>query len=88
MKRTIYDEEHEAFRDTVRGYIETELVPHAEKWEAERLVDRSAYVAAGKIGYYLGGSGGGPGGNSEISAWVAENFTATTVGGTTVYKLT
>ena len=50
MKRTIYDEEHEAFRDTVRGYIETELVPHAEKWEAERLVDRSAYVAAGKHG--------------------------------------
>ena len=50
MKRTIYDEEHEAFRDTVRGYIESELVPNAEKWEAERLVDRSAYVAAGKHG--------------------------------------
>ena len=50
MKRTIYDEEHEAFRDTVRGYIESELVPNAEKWEAERIVDRSAYVAAGKHG--------------------------------------
>src|ERR1044072_9060394 len=50
MKRTIYDEEHEAFRATVRGYIESELVPIAEKWEADRLVDRSAYVAAGKHG--------------------------------------
>ncbi len=55
---------------------------------APTLDQFKAYVAAGKIGYYLGGSGGGPGGNSEISAWVAENFTATTVGGTTVYKLT
>ena len=50
MKRTIYDAEHEAFRDTVRGYIDSELVPNAEKWEADRIVDRSAYVAAGKHG--------------------------------------
>ncbi|MDL9935384.1 glycosyltransferase family 39 protein [Gordonia sp. ABSL1-1] len=50
------------------------------------------YVKQGKIAYYIGGSGaGGPGGgrgsSSEISAWVAENFTATQVGGMTVYKL-
>ena len=50
MKRTIYEAEHEAFRDTVRGYIDSELVPNAEKWEADRIVDRSAYVAAGKHG--------------------------------------
>ena len=50
MKRTIYEAEHEAFRDTVRGYIESELVPNAEKWEADRIIDRSAYVAAGKHG--------------------------------------
>ena len=46
------------------------------------------YVQAGKIGYYIGGGQGGPGGNSEITTWVAQNYTATTVGGTTVYKLT
>lgn len=50
MKRTIYDAEHEAFRDTVKEYIERELVPNHEKWEAERIVDRSAYTAAGKYG--------------------------------------
>jgi alkylation response protein AidB-like acyl-CoA dehydrogenase len=50
VKRTIYEAEHEAFRDTVRGYIESELVPNTEKWEADRIVDRSAYVAAGKHG--------------------------------------
>lgn len=51
------------------------------------------YVKDGKIGYYIGsGQGGGPGGSSssatEISTWVAEHYTATTVGGQTVYKLT
>jgi 4-amino-4-deoxy-L-arabinose transferase-like glycosyltransferase len=49
-------------------------------------------VAQGKIHYYIGG-GGGPGSAgtsstaSQISAWVAQHFTATTVGGVTVYDL-
>jgi acyl-CoA dehydrogenase len=50
MKRTIYEAEHEAFRQTVKDYIERELVPNSERWEQERLVDRSAYTAAGKYG--------------------------------------
>ncbi|ORM26879.1 glycosyltransferase family 39 protein [Williamsia sp. 1135] len=53
-----------------------------------------AYVQDGKIGYYIsGGQGGGGMGGSEssaqqISEWVAANYTATTVGSSTVYKLT
>ncbi|MGB5148900.1 MAG: acyl-CoA dehydrogenase family protein [Mycobacterium sp.] len=50
MKRLIYEAEHEAFRQTVKDYIERELVPNAEKWGTERLVDRSAYTAAGNYG--------------------------------------
>jgi long-chain-acyl-CoA dehydrogenase len=50
MKRTVYEAEHEALRETTRQFIESELVPNAEKWEAERIVDRSAFVAAGKYG--------------------------------------
>ncbi len=52
------------------------------------------YVAAGKIHYFIGGSGFGGGGgsgssdSSQISSWVSENFTAKTVGNTTVYDLT
>jgi 4-amino-4-deoxy-L-arabinose transferase-like glycosyltransferase len=51
-------------------------------------------VESGQIHYFIGGgnSGGGPGGgsssNSEITSWVSSHFTATTVGGTTVYDLT
>ena len=53
-------------------------------------------VAEGKIHYFLGGGrmggmGGAMGGSDaarQISAWVQDNFTATTVGGATVYDLT
>ncbi|MFD1815610.1 ArnT family glycosyltransferase [Rhodococcus gannanensis] len=51
------------------------------------------YVAAGEIHYFIagGGMGGGRGGSgtaSEISQWVTENFTSTTVDGVTLYDLT
>lgn len=47
------------------------------------------FVAEGRIHYFISGGGMGPGGNtsSEISAWVQENFAATTVGGVTLYDL-
>jgi long-chain-acyl-CoA dehydrogenase len=50
MKRLVMEAEHEAFRETVRQFIEQDLAPNAERWEADRLVDRSAWVAAGKHG--------------------------------------
>jgi alkylation response protein AidB-like acyl-CoA dehydrogenase len=50
MKRIVFEDEHEALRETARQFIERELVPNAEKWEADRLVDRSAFTAAGKYG--------------------------------------
>jgi 4-amino-4-deoxy-L-arabinose transferase-like glycosyltransferase len=51
-------------------------------------------VAEGRIHWFLGGGrmGGGSMGGSDaarqISAWVADHFTATSVGGTAVYDLT
>ena len=50
MKRLVFEPEHEALRETTRQFIETELVPNAERWEADRIVDRSAFMAAGKYG--------------------------------------
>src|SRR6195952_5783970 len=50
MKRLVMEADHEAFRETVKQFIERELVPHAEQWEDARLVDRSAFLAAGKYG--------------------------------------
>jgi 4-amino-4-deoxy-L-arabinose transferase-like glycosyltransferase len=59
---------------------------------APTLAAFKQYVANGDITYYvsggMGGFGGGRGGSDSISSWVQQNFTATTVGGTTVYDLT
>ncbi|WP_200800277.1 ArnT family glycosyltransferase [Jatrophihabitans endophyticus] len=63
--------------------------------DAPTLAQFKAYVAAGKVRYFVsgGGMGGGMGGRggqsagSAISSWVSANYTATTVGGTTVYDL-
>jgi 4-amino-4-deoxy-L-arabinose transferase-like glycosyltransferase len=50
------------------------------------------YVAEGKIHYFVGGNGfranGGSQDSQEIAAWVADTYTAQTVGGQTVYDLT
>ena len=58
------------------------------------LAQFQKYVADGEIHYFIGSGrlGGGPqaGGSdagSEIATWVADNFTATTVDGITVYDL-
>jgi alkylation response protein AidB-like acyl-CoA dehydrogenase len=81
VKRRIYEAEHEALRETARQYIEREIAPHAAQWEADRLVDRSAYVAAGKyglIGFNMPEEFGGGGSedfrfnaviNEELSKW-------------------
>ena len=60
---------------------------------APTLAQFQQYVRDGKIHYFIGG-GSGPGSAStnstasQITAWVQQTFTATTVGGVTVYDLT
>ena len=59
---------------------------------APTLDEFKVYVAQGLIRYYIasGGMGGGMGGSSaasEIAEWVAQNYTAQTIGNTTVYDL-
>jgi len=60
---------------------------------APTLEQFQRYVAEGRIHYFIGGGGfgasqGGSDAAQQISAWVEQTFTATTVGGTTVYDLT
>jgi long-chain-acyl-CoA dehydrogenase len=50
MKRLVFEPEHEQVRETARQFVEHEVAPHAEKWARDRIVDRSAFVAAGKYG--------------------------------------
>ncbi|MET7781353.1 acyl-CoA dehydrogenase family protein [Streptomyces sp. NPDC005388] len=50
MRRTIFAEEHELFRETARSYYLRECVPHTEEWERDGQVSRAAWAAAGKAG--------------------------------------
>ncbi|MDG9701347.1 acyl-CoA dehydrogenase family protein [Streptomyces sp. DH37] len=50
MKRRIFTEDHEAFRRTVRAFLEREVLPHYERWEREGVVDRDVWRAAGRQG--------------------------------------
>jgi alkylation response protein AidB-like acyl-CoA dehydrogenase len=50
MKRTIFDSEHDLFRDSVRQFVDTEIVPHHARWSAEGKVDREMFTKAGHAG--------------------------------------
>ncbi|MEZ5151852.1 acyl-CoA dehydrogenase family protein [Rhodococcus zopfii] len=50
MQRTLFEADHEAYRETVREFLAREVEPNYERWEEDRLIDRSVYLAAGKAG--------------------------------------
>jgi alkylation response protein AidB-like acyl-CoA dehydrogenase len=51
VERTLFDEDHELFRDSVRRFIAADLVPHNDDWERAGVVDRSMFTGAGKHGF-------------------------------------
>ena len=50
MRRTVYEPEHEQFREVVREFMAREVAPHGQAWEQAGIVDREVYRAAGKYG--------------------------------------
>ena len=47
---SIYEQEHEDFRRTVRAFMEKEVVPHHEQWEKDGQVSREVWQRAGETG--------------------------------------
>ncbi|MCU4350834.1 acyl-CoA dehydrogenase family protein [Acinetobacter ursingii] len=50
LERNLFNEEHEAFRETVRKFYEKEVVPNIEKYEKQQHVDRDLWNKAGDLG--------------------------------------
>ena len=46
-------DELEIFRDQFRKFLAKDLAPHAEKWRAQKMVDRSAWRGLGEMGALL-----------------------------------
>lgn len=53
MRRTIFEPEHEQFREAARRFFQKEIGPHGERWREQGSVDREAYLKAGEQGYLL-----------------------------------
>ena len=51
MQRTIFEPEHELFRQSVRAFIDKEIVPHFLDWENAGIVDRELFRKAGDAGF-------------------------------------
>ncbi|MGW7008682.1 acyl-CoA dehydrogenase family protein [Streptomyces sp. NPDC054933] len=50
MQRELFTVEHQAFRETVRAFLAKEVIPHHARWEQDGVVDRGAWLAAGRQG--------------------------------------
>ncbi|WP_233270624.1 acyl-CoA dehydrogenase family protein [Chachezhania sediminis] len=48
--RTIYQPEHEQFRDTCRKFFTAEILPNIAQWEKDEIVPRSFWRKAGEMG--------------------------------------
>lgn len=75
--RAVYSEEHEMFRDAVRGFIKTELLPHFARWEEQGIVDRAMWEKAGEAGLLcpqVAETYGGVGGTFRHNAIVVEEL--------------
>src|SRR5581483_5994407 len=52
MHRTLYTEDHEAYRETVREFLAREVEPNFLRWESEHQIDRDIFPKAAEQGIY------------------------------------
>ncbi len=50
IARTLFDSDHEIFRDTVRRFVEEEIAPYHAQWEKDGKISREAWLKAGALG--------------------------------------
>ena len=77
MKRELFDEDHEIYRQTVRTFLEREVVPKQDAWMEAGCVDREAWRAAGEAGLlcpWVEEKWEGPGGDFLHSVIVSEEL--------------
>jgi len=51
MRRTIFEPEHQDFRESVRGFLSREAVPQRKRWEAQGIIDRDFWRKAAAQGF-------------------------------------
>ncbi|MEO5853191.1 MAG: acyl-CoA dehydrogenase family protein [Nocardioides sp.] len=78
MKREIYDEDHEAFRSSVKEFLDREVRPHVEEHAEAKAIPREFWLAAGKQGFLgleiPGEYGGSEAGDYRFNAVLTEEL--------------
>ncbi len=80
MRRSIYNEDHEAFRASVREFLDREVWPNVDQYLEDHALPRELWLAAGKAGL-LGLEipeqyGGAEAGDYRFNAVIGEEFSA------------
>ncbi|KOT51755.1 MULTISPECIES: acyl-CoA dehydrogenase family protein [Streptomyces] len=52
MRRTVFNEDHEAFRETIRAFIAAEVVPVYDEWMQAGQAPRDFYKKLGELGVF------------------------------------
>ncbi len=52
MRRTVFNEDHEAFRQVLRDFIEAEVTPHYQEWYDAGIVPRDFYYKLAALGLF------------------------------------
>lgn len=87
--RKVFRDDHDMFRDQVRRFVETEIMPHHADWERDGIVPKSLWLRAGEEGLLCVtapeeyGGAGGDFGHSAILIEELARVNATAVGFTT-----
>ncbi len=74
ISRTVFREDHEMFRTTVRRFLEKECLPRQSEWDKAGRVDRETWLKAGREGLLCislpteYGGGGGDFGHAAVMA--------------------
>jgi alkylation response protein AidB-like acyl-CoA dehydrogenase len=79
-ERTLFEPEHDLFRESYRAFLDRHVAPHHEQWEQDKIVDRGVWLEAGKQGF-LGMAvpeayGGGGNGDFRYNMIVTEETVA------------
>jgi alkylation response protein AidB-like acyl-CoA dehydrogenase len=73
----LFSDEHEMFRRTIRQFVQREVNPHAEQWEAAGRIPKALFLRGGELGFFghcVPESYGGQGADCRMAIVLAEEF--------------
>jgi acyl-CoA dehydrogenase len=77
MDRTLFDADHDTFRQSFRQFVDREIRPHQTRWREQGQVDREVWRKAGAQGFlcpWLDDEYGGPGADFLCSVIIMEEL--------------